>query len=152
MKVFAALLSGSLFGLGLALAGMTDPAKVIGFLDISGRWNPALAFVMGAALLVTTPAYWLAQRSHARPLADTRFHLPSYTAIDRRLIGGSLLFGVGWGIAGLCPGPAIANLGTAQLPMLLFVLCMAGGMWLHDMLDNMQARLPNLRSAKLPNP
>lgn len=148
MKILAALLSGSLFGLGLAMAGMTDPAKVIGFLDITGRWNPALGFVMGAALLIATPAYWLAQRDAARPLADTRFHLPTYRVIDRRLVGGSLLFGIGWGIAGLCPGPAIANLSTAQLPMLLFVLCMAIGMWLHDILDGVQARLPGLRSVK----
>ncbi|SEQ70094.1 hypothetical protein SAMN04488038_109198 [Solimonas aquatica] len=135
LKLFGALLSGLLFGAGLAMGGMTDPHKVLGFLDISGRWDPSLAFVMGCALLVTIPAFALARRRGAQPLGDERFHLPTQQRVDARLIIGSLLFGLGWGIAGLCPGPAIANLGAAPLAMLVFVSCMAAGMWLHDWLD-----------------
>lgn len=147
MKTIAALFCGILFGAGLSLSGMTDPARVLGFLDISGRWDPSLAFVMGAGLLITTPAFWLARRQSAQPLIDTRFHLPQMVAIDRRVIGGSILFGIGWGIAGLCPGPALANLVTGLWPMLVFALCMAGGMWLHDLLDELRQRTPSLQAA-----
>lgn len=145
LQRFAALLSGLLFGAGLALGGMTDPHKVLGFLDITGRWDPSLAFVMGCALLVTLPSFALARRAGAQPLADTRFHLPAQQRVDTRLIIGSVLFGLGWGVAGLCPGPAIANLGAAPLAMLVFVSCMAAGMWLCDWLDT-QAMSRDLRA------
>lgn len=122
-----ALLSGALFGAGLALSGMMNPARVRGFLDLFGDWDPTLAFVMGGAVLVMG-AVWLVQRRLARPLADSEFHLPGTSTLDARLIGGAALFGAGWGLAGLCPGPAIASLGTALLPAAIFVGAMLAGM------------------------
>ena len=128
-----ALLCGVLFGAGLVLSGMTDPAKVIGFLDLAGRWDPSLAFVMGSAVLITLPTFWLVGRRH-RPLLGERFVIPGRKDLDARLVGGATLFGVGWGIAGLCPGPAIANLGSASTEILAFVASMMAGMWLQDRL------------------
>lgn len=135
MKLVFALISGTLFGFGLALSGMTDPAKVVGFLDVTGAWDPSLAFVMGCALLVSLPAFQLARRRHAaRPWFAERFTWPSIKAIDRRLLAGAALFGIGWGITGLCPGPALASL-ISGVPMIIgFVLAMLSGMWLHDRL------------------
>lgn len=131
MKGVIALVSGSLFGAGLVIGGMTDPAKVIGFLDLAGRWDPSLAFVMGAALCVTLPTFqWLKGRS--RPVLDTRFHLPTRRDLDPQLIGGAVLFGIGWGLAGLCPGPAIASLWAGDPHILAFVAAMIAGMWLRD--------------------
>ena len=112
MRAFGSLLSGTIFGFGLALSGMMNPARVRGFLDLSGDWDPTLAFVMGGAMLVMAAA-WLVQRRLARPAADRDFHLPETQTIDAPLLSGAVLFGVGWGLAGLCPGPAIASLGTA---------------------------------------
>lgn len=105
----AALASGLLFGVGLVVSGMVDPLKVLGFLDITGAWNPTLAFVMGGALLVAAPAFWLARRG-ASPLFATRFEWPTATRIDRPLLVGAVLFGVGWGLVGYCPGPALAGI------------------------------------------
>ena len=128
----AALLCGALFGFGLALSGMVDPARVLGFLDIaSGRWDPSLMFVLGGAVVVAFIGVRI-QRRMARPLVDTQFHLPQSRKIDARLIGGAALFGVGWGLAGFCPGPAIAALTLGGAPVLLFVAAMAAGMALHD--------------------
>ena len=128
----AALLCGALFGFGLALSGMVDPARVLGFLDIaSGRWDPSLMFVLGGAVAVAVIGV-LIQRRMARPLLDNEFHLHDSAVIDRRLIGGSALFGVGWGLAGFCPGPAISALTLGAEPVLLFVAAMAVGMVLHD--------------------
>lgn len=126
-----ALLSGLLFGAGLVLAGMTDPARVLGFLDLAGRWDPTLAFVMGSAVLVTLPTFRLL-RGRQRPVLAARFYLPTRKDLDPALIGGAAIFGIGWGIAGLCPGPAIANLGTAAPEILAFVVSMVVGMALHD--------------------
>jgi uncharacterized protein len=123
-----------LFWVGLVVGGMTDPAKVIGFLDLAGSWDPSLAFVMGAALCVTLPVFQLVVRRRSRPLLDVRFHLPTRTDLDRRLIAGAAVFGVGWGIAGLCPGPAIANLVSGSPEVLAFVASMVAGMWIHDRL------------------
>lgn len=111
MKLFTALLSGLLFGLGLSVAQMTDPTKVLAFLDITRNWDPSLALVMGAALLVNIPAtrYILNQ---PKPLTGHKFHIPSYRLIDKKLVAGSVLFGVGWGLSGYCPGPIFTNLGT----------------------------------------
>lgn len=134
MKALAASIAGVIFGIGLALAGMTDPAKIIGFLDIAGAWDPSLAFVMGAALLVTLPAFHFARRAGAHPVLASRFAWPSRKDIDGRLLGGAALFGIGWGMTGLCPGPALASLITARPPLLLFALAMLAGMWLHDRL------------------
>lgn len=130
-KALVALIAGMLFGAGLMLGGMTDPAKVIGFLDLAGRWDPSLAFVMGAALCITLPVFQLL-RGRSRPLLDTRFFLPTRTDVDAPLLGGAVLFGVGWGIAGLCPGPAIANLASGAPMGLAFVVAMIAGMWLRD--------------------
>ena len=126
-----ALLAGLLFGAGLALGGMTDPGKVIAFLDIAGNWDPSLAFVMGSALLITFPVFWWVRRSQ-RPLLAERFQLPTRSDIDQPLLIGAALFGIGWGIAGLCPGPAIANLSAGSPQVLLFVATMVAGMWLRD--------------------
>lgn len=126
-----ALLSGLLFGAGLALGGMTDPAKVASFLDVAGQWDPSLGFVMGSALLITFPVFWWVRRSQ-RPLFAERFQLPTKRDIDRPLLIGAVLFGIGWGIAGLCPGPAIANLASGSPQVLLFVMTMIAGMWLRD--------------------
>jgi uncharacterized membrane protein YedE/YeeE len=127
MRAVVALACGTLFGAGLTLAGMTDPARVIGFLDITGDWDPSLAFVMAGALAVALPMFQWALRRQARPVLAPRQYLPERTEIDRDLVVGALLFGVGWGIAGLCPGPAIAGLGSGQPELFAFVLAMAAG-------------------------
>lgn len=123
----SALLAGALFGVGLVVSGMTDPANVIAFLDVTGAWDPRLAFVMAAAVAVAAPAFWWVQRRQ-RTLAGEPAHLPGTRGIDRRLVLGSLLFGIGWGLAGICPGPGLvaSALGSAQA--LLFVLAMLAGM------------------------
>ncbi|TWJ09731.1 DUF6691 family protein [Altererythrobacter ishigakiensis] len=128
------LLSGSLFGAGLAISGMMDPSRVRGFLDITGSWDPTLAFVMGGATVVMAIA-WLVQRRMQRPLTETEFALPGTQLIDRRLISGAVLFGVGWALAGLCPGPAIASLAVNPLPAAVFVGAMIGGMSLFKLVD-----------------
>ncbi|GAA3113939.1 YeeE/YedE family protein [Rhizobium viscosum] len=127
-----ALVAGAIFGFGLSLSGMVDPARVLGFLDIaSGHWDPSLMFVLGGAVLVTVPGMMI-QRGMVKPVLDRRFHLPEKTAIDAPLLFGSALFGIGWGLAGFCPGPAISALATGSLPVVLFVAAMAAGMILHD--------------------
>ena len=130
MPVGIALLSGLLFGGGLALSGMTDPARIRGFLDILGPWDPTLAFVMAGAIPVMATA-WLVQRRMQRPHAAADFVLPATTTLDGRLVLGSLLFGTGWGSGGLCPGPGIAALSIAPLPAFIFVAAMLLGMTLH---------------------
>lgn len=124
----AALVAGIVFGLGLIVSGMTDPAKVQNFLDLAGTWDPSLAFVMGGAVLIAFAGYRLATASGA-PLFGDRFLLPTSTQIDRRLVGGAALFGVGWGLAGFCPGPAIASLYTGGVSAWIFVAAMLAGMW-----------------------
>ncbi len=126
-RAFIALLSGTIFGTGLALSGMMNPARVRGFLDVFGDWDPTLAFVMGGAVTVMAVA-WLIQRRMAKPASASEFHLPGTTNIDGRLVGGAMLFGIGWGLAGLCPGPAIASLGNAFVPAAIFVMAMLAGM------------------------
>jgi uncharacterized membrane protein YedE/YeeE len=129
-RIFAALGCGFVFGLGLAISGMMNPAKVIGFLDVAGSWDPTLAFVMGGALLVTVPAYRLILgRGH--PVLAGGFSLPSNTRLDTPLILGSALFGVGWGLVGFCPGPAVAAVVTGLPAALGFVAAMVAGMALH---------------------
>lgn len=131
-RVTVALLSGALFGYGLSLSGMVDPARVLGFLDIaSGHWDPSLIFVLGGAVCVAFIAVAI-QRRMAKPVLDTQFHIPARTDIDARLVGGSVLFGIGWGLAGFCPGPALSALTTGLAPVLLFVAAMIAGMLLHD--------------------
>lgn len=130
LRAAAALASGLVFGLGLAVSGMMNPAKVIGFLDVAGDWDPTLAFVMGGALLVAVPAYRLIPKRE-RPVLEEEFSLPRKEAVDAPLVGGSVLFGVGWGLVGFCPGPAIAALGTGLVPVFAFVAAMLAGMALH---------------------
>ena len=125
--VAASFACGALFGLGLALSGMTDPAVVLGFLDIAGRWNPALAFVMAGALAVAAIGFRLAG-ARAAPLLARSFHVPAASAIDARLVAGAALFGLGWGLAGYCPGPAIASLVAAAPGTIVFVAAMLAGM------------------------
>ncbi|MCC5795490.1 MAG: YeeE/YedE family protein [Chromatiales bacterium] len=129
----AALLCGLLFGVGLAVAQMTNPMKVLAFLDIFGDWDPSLAFVMGGALAVMLVGYPLVRRRGA-PLFDSQFHVPTRRDLDARLIGGSALFGIGWGIAGYCPGPVIAALGFGITEPLLFVAAMLAGAQLQRLL------------------
>ena len=121
-RIFAALLSGLAFGSGIALSGMANPAKVLNFFDVFGTWDPSLAFVMGGALMIVTAIGYRQIFGRRRaPVLDRRFHLPAKSAIDRRLLGGSALFGIGWGIAGFCPGGAIPALAIATLPAALFL-------------------------------
>ena len=108
---------------------MINPARVIGFLDIAGRWDPTLIFVMGGALAITLPGYALILRRR-RPLLDGEFYLPMKRAVDRPLILGAAIFGIGWGLGGFCPGPALAALSTASSSVILFVLAMIAGQWL----------------------
>ncbi len=126
MRILMALLAGVLFGLGLALSNMMDPAKVLSFLDLAGAWDPSLMLVMGGAIAVTVPGFALVlKRPH--PLFDKQFYLPSSTAIDPPLLMGAALFGLGWGMVGLCPGPALAGLVTGSLEILGFVVAMLLG-------------------------
>jgi len=125
-----ALLAGLLFGVGLLLAGMVNPAKVLGFLDLAGRWDPSLALVMLAAIAVGLPFFTWARR-HDRSLLGGLMQLPQRRDLDGRLVGGSLLFGVGWGIAGICPGPALVTFAAGYWQGALFCLAMLVGMALH---------------------
>ena len=131
MAVIAQFAIGLLFGLGLVVSGMSNPAKVLNFLDLgalpTGRWDASLAFVMGGAVLVTLIGYRLVLRQK-RPLLADRFHLPPVTGIDARIVAGPAMFGVGWGLAGFCPGPALTALGTGGTPAWLFVAAMLAGM------------------------
>lgn len=128
-----ALAAGLLFGAGLAVSGMHDPAKVLGFLDVAaiagGGWDPSLAFVMAGGLAVTLPAFWHARR-RAAPLAAPAFQAPTATAIDKRLMLGAAVFGIGWGLVGYCPGPALAALAFGATGTIVFVLAMIVGMTL----------------------
>ena len=126
MPILAALLAGLLFGAGIALSGMINSAKVLNFFDLAGSWDPSLAFVMAGALTVAFVGYRLVLR-RPRPLLGDRFHLPTRRDLDLRLIGGAALFGIGWGIAGFCPGGAIPALGLAQPDALIFVAAMLAG-------------------------
>jgi uncharacterized membrane protein YedE/YeeE len=128
-RTLAALAAGLVFGLGLTVSGMTDPAKVLNFLDLAGTWDGSLAFVMGGGVVVAFIGYRLAFAA-GTPLFDSQFHLPTATQIDGRLLAGAALFGVGWGLAGLCPGPALASLFTGSTGVLVFVGAMMAGMWL----------------------
>jgi uncharacterized membrane protein YedE/YeeE len=131
MSALAALLAGLLFGLGLIVSGMANPAKVLAFLDISGNWDPSLAFVMAGALLAGAIAFRYAGKRQ-RTLLGGPLSLPTSRDVDRRLVLGSLAFGVGWGLAGYCPGPAIASLATGGSKPWLFFIAMLAGMALFE--------------------
>lgn len=139
--IFPGLFVGLLFGAGLALSGMVNPARVLGFLDIAGTWDPTLAFVLAAALLPSALAYVLVRRMK-RPVMAAEFCIPQNRAIDRRLLAGAALFGVGWGLVGLCPGPAIAGLVYGRWEIWLFVAAMVAGMWFHGIHANLRAPQP----------
>jgi uncharacterized membrane protein YedE/YeeE len=131
-RVALALVTGALFGFGLSLSGMVDPARVSGFLDVaSGHWDPSLMFVLGGAVMVAVPGVLL-RRFLAKPILSVEFHLPAKTRIDGPLILGSAIFGIGWGIAGFCPGPAISAFALGLTPVILFVCAMIAGMLVHD--------------------
>ena len=136
MKRFslAALLSGALFGLGLAMSGMTDARRVLGFLDLFGEFDPTLIFVLGGAVATTTVLFRFVLRRTKPVLADT-FHLSSLKQLDRQLLGGAALFGIGWGIAGYCPGPALAGLGVGSVEAFWFVPAMLAGIALHRIVN-----------------
>ncbi len=134
MNILAALLSGLVFGIGLIVSGMANPAKVLGFLDLAGQWDPSLAFVMGGAIAVGVVAFAVAKRRTVSLLGQ-EMKLPSSRDIDRRLVGGSVLFGVGWGIAGFCPGPALVALGLVELKAVAFVAAMLVGMGLFEFIE-----------------
>jgi uncharacterized membrane protein YedE/YeeE len=131
MRTLAALICGLVFGLGLVISGMTDTTRVLGFLDVlaipKGTWDPTLLIVMAAALAVSLPGFALARRRQRPVLADAAAW-PSRTDIDTPLIAGAVMFGIGWGLVGLCPGPAVANLATASPGIILFVVAMIAGM------------------------
>lgn len=131
MKLLSAFVAGLIFGLGLILSGMTDPSKVIAFLDLAGMWDPSLAFVMGGAIVVASIGFYFASRRSRAVLGDL-MRLPTATRIDRRLVLGSLAFGVGWGLAGYCPGPALASLLSGRSEPLIFVIAMLAGMALYE--------------------
>ena len=142
MNRIASFAAGLLFGLGLVLSGMADPGKVLGFLDLAGAWDPSLAFVMAGAVAVGAVAFAVARRRTVSLLgADMK--LPTERRIDRRLLGGSLLFGVGWGIAGFCPGPALVALGMGEAKALVFVVAMLAGMAVYEGLEAADRRRVN---------
>lgn len=133
MRSLIAGIFGFVFGVGLIVAGMTDPARVLAFLDITGTWDPTLAFVMIGAIAVATPAFAIARRKPVAMLGDP-IALPDRRLIDARLVGGAALFGLGWGLAGICPGPALVLLGNDGLSALLFVASLLAGGWIADIL------------------
>jgi uncharacterized membrane protein YedE/YeeE len=147
MRILAALICGLVFGLGLVISGMTDTTRVLGFLDVlaipKGTWDPTLLIVMAAALAVSLPGFALARRRQRPVLADAAAW-PSRTDIDTPLIAGAVMFGIGWGLVGLCPGPAVANLATASPGIILFVVAMIAGM---VALDAWRRRADAARSA-----
>lgn len=146
MKNLLMLLIGLIFGFGLSVSGMTDPARVQGFLDLAGHWDPTLAFVMGGGLLVNIPAYRLTRR-RTRPLFEDRFYLPTAKDVDARLLIGAACFGIGWGIGGFCPGPALASL-SSGLPIIIgFCVAMLVGMAAADRSKTLFARAEVLPSA-----
>jgi hypothetical protein len=134
MNALASLLSGLLFGLGLVISGMTNPAKIIGFLDLSGNWDPSLGFVMAGALLVGAIAFRFANKRQ-RAILGNPMNIPTKRDIDRRLVLGSLAFGIGWGLAGYCPGPAIASLASGGAKPWLFFIAMLIGMAVFELLE-----------------
>jgi hypothetical protein len=141
MAVFTSLLAGLVFGLGLILSGMANPAKVLGFLDLAGPWDPSLALVMVGAIAVGLVAFTVAKR-RTLSFLGLEMKLPTSQHIDRRLLGGSLLFGVGWGVAGFCPGPALAALGMGEIKAAVFVAAMLAGMGLFELFEQRKQSTP----------
>jgi uncharacterized protein len=134
MNAFTAFACGLVFGLGLVISGMADPAKVIAFLDVTGRFDPSLLVVMGSGLAVSAIAYAIARRRTAS-YTGCAFDVPASRALDRRLVGGAIVFGIGWGIAGVCPGPAFVVLGAGRIEGIVFVVAMLAGMLVFELLE-----------------
>jgi uncharacterized membrane protein YedE/YeeE len=128
MKNILAFISGSIFGLGLTISSMTNPDKVLGFLDLFNNWDPSLAFVMGGAIIITAPMLFVLTKNKNLILSK-EIHLPTNKEIDKKLIIGSLIFGAGWGLVGLCPGPAISSLALLEVPSIIFVIFMFIGFY-----------------------
>jgi uncharacterized membrane protein YedE/YeeE len=130
-RAITAFLAGLLFGVGLIIAQMTNPSKVIGFLDVGGNWDPSLAFVMVGAIGVYGLAYWLSRVRHARPFLVEGFNLPVRRQIDRSLVLGALIFGAGWGLSGFCPGPALTSAGFGEPRVWVFIAAMLAGIMMY---------------------
>ena len=139
MTIVSALLSGLLFGIGLIVSGMTNPSKVIGFLDLAGKWDPSLAFVMGGAITIGLLIFPFATQRE-KSILGTPMRLPTATTIDRRLVVGGLTFGVGWGLAGYCPGPVLASLTHGGAKPWVFVIAMLGGMALFELTERLNGK------------
>jgi uncharacterized membrane protein YedE/YeeE len=138
MYVFTSLLAGLVFGLGLIVSGMANPAKVLGFLDLAGRWDPSLGLVMAGAIGVGIISFAVAKR-RMQSFLGAEMKLPKARDVDRRLIGGGLLFGIGWGVAGFCPGPALVALGMGETKAIVFVVAMVAGMGIFELLERRSA-------------
>jgi uncharacterized membrane protein YedE/YeeE len=138
MYAVYAFAAGLVFGIGLIVSGMYMPVKVLGFLDLAGKWDPSLAFVMAGAIAVGVVAFTIARR-RASTLIGTPMHMPTARDVDARLVGGSLLFGVGWGLAGFCPGPALVALGTGHVKAFMFVISMIAGMGIYEFIEHRRA-------------
>ena len=136
MRALVAFIAGLLFAIGLVISGMTLPSRVIGFLDILGEWDPSLGFVMGGAILVHLPFHQLFKK-RSQPILDSTFHLPKRKTIDSRLIGGSVLFGIGWGLSGFCPGPSLLAVVTTAPKAVAFVSGMVGGMLFYRFVETL---------------
>jgi uncharacterized membrane protein YedE/YeeE len=141
MQALAAGACGILFGVGLGIAGMTNPAKVLAFLDVAGRWDPTLALVMGGALAVNAAGFALVRR-RVRPWLAQTFAIPTRRDLEPRLVAGAALFGIGWGLVGLCPGPAIAGLGRGSAELYVFLGAMLAGTALHRIASTRAGRVP----------
>lgn len=139
MYILTSLLAGLVFGIGLIVSGMANPAKVLGFLDLAGRWDPSLALVMAGAISVGLISFAAAKR-RTQSFLGTEMKLPKARDIDRRLVGGGLLFGIGWGVAGFCPGPAVVALGMGETKAVVFVVAMLVGMGIFELLERKPAR------------
>ncbi len=151
MNVIASLAAGLVFGLGLIIAGMADPAKVLGFLDIAGLWDPSLALVMAGAIAVGLGAFAMAgRRTHA--LLGLPLEMPKAQGLDRRLIVGSALFGIGWGLAGICPGPALVLVGAGAAKGTIFTLAMIAGMALFEALERLSSSMGAARAMRVAPP
>jgi uncharacterized protein len=133
-SALAAFVAGLIFAIGLAIGGMTQPAKVVGFLDLTGDWDPSLMFVMGGAVMMHAILYRLI-RQRPTPLFTAAFSVPTRKDIDARLISGAALFGIGWGLSGFCPGPAITSLASGKMPVVIFVAATTVGMYLYTLVD-----------------
>ena len=149
MAALLSFLSGLLFGVGLIVSDMANPAKVLAFLDLAGRWDPSLALVMVGAIAIGLPAFAIARR-RPRSFLGLPMQLPAKSGIGSRLIAGSLLFGIGWGLAGFCPGPAIVALGMGEEKAAVFVAAMLAGMAVFEVVERIRRRISNAREADPP--